>query len=627
VRVVPEARAGAEELVRLLRETHMGAALAEALLMSAQAALLDGDGPAAERAADEARLAFVAQERTGWAAVAGYVAMRARWTRGSLGAEELAQVRALAHELDTAGWAVPALDARLTAARVALERGDVAEARRDLEVAARARRTGPVDLRARAWHAEALLRLASGDRAGAERALRAGVRVLDEHRDSLGATELRVHAAARAEDLAGLGLRLALDGGRAHRVLSWAERWRAGALRARPARPPEDAELGEALSELRRVASELEAAALAGDATRVLEQRQASLERSIRDRARHGRDPGASLPWEPPAVEDVRARLGDAALVEYVSSAGQLFAVTVNHRRARLFPLVPLADAAGEIESLRFSYTRLVRGHGSRQSMEAFSTTSEYATGQLDQWLLAPLRREIGDAPLIVAPTGALHRIPWAGLPSCRGRTVSVTPSAAMWLAAAGGRPAEGGRVVLAAGPDVPNAEAEVGDLYDMYPDADVLTGARATSNAVARAVDGADVAHVVAHGTFRSDNPLFSALQLADGDLTVYDLELLDTAPRLLVLSACESGVTDVRTGDELMGFAAALFALGSRTLVASVVPVPDDATRPLMTAFHRRLAAGETPATALARAQASVSDDLGVSPAATAGFVCLGA
>jgi CHAT domain-containing protein len=74
-------------------------------------------------------------------------------------------------------------------------------------------------------------------------------------------------------------------------------------------------------------------------------------------------------------------------------------------------------------------------------------------------------------------------------------------------------------------------------------------------------------------------------------------------------------------------MGFAAALFALGSRTLVASVVPVPDDATRPLMTAFHGRLAAGETPATALARAQASVSDDLGVSPAATAGFVCLGA
>jgi CHAT domain-containing protein len=182
-------------------------------------------------------------------------------------------------------------------------------------------------------------------------------------------------------------------------------------------------------------------------------------------------------------------------------------------------------------------------------------------------------------------------------------------------------------RVVLAAGPDVPNAEAEVDDLRRIYPGADTLTGRAATAEKVAGALDGADVAHLVAHGTFRSDNPLFSALQLADGELTVYDLELLEQAPRMLVLSACESGVTDVRTGDELMGFAAALFALGSQTLVASVVPVPDATTRPLMIAFHWRLAAGETPAAALAHAQALVSDGLGVSPAATAGFVCLGA
>jgi CHAT domain-containing protein len=154
-----------------------------------------------------------------------------------------------------------------------------------------------------------------------------------------------------------------------------------------------------------------------------------------------------------------------------------------------------------------------------------------------------------------------------------------------------------------------------------------MLTGVDATIENVARAVDGARVAHVVAHGTFRSDNPLFSALQLADGELTVYDLEVLKRAPRLLVLSACESGVTEVHTGDELMGFAAALFALGTRTLIASVVPVPDDATLRLMSELHRRLTSGEPPAKALACAQGRVSEELGVNPAATAGFVCLGA
>ena len=47
---------------------------------------------------------------------------------------------------------------------------------------------------------------------------------------------------------------------------------------------------------------------------------------------------------------EIRARLGDAVLVEYVRHDSRLFAVTVNARRARLFPLVPAPDAAREIE-------------------------------------------------------------------------------------------------------------------------------------------------------------------------------------------------------------------------------------------------------------------------------------
>src|SRR5437763_2704895 len=117
VRVVREARAGAEEVVRLLRETGMGADLAEALLLSAQAALLDGDGAAAEDAGLEAQRAFESQDRPGWSALAAYVAMRGRWAAGTLGAGDVAHIRALSQGLEDAGWDIPALDARLTAAR------------------------------------------------------------------------------------------------------------------------------------------------------------------------------------------------------------------------------------------------------------------------------------------------------------------------------------------------------------------------------------------------------------------------------------------------------------------------------------------------------------------------------
>ena len=65
------------------------------------------------------------------------------------------------------------------------------------------------------------------------------------------------------------------------------------------------------------------------------------------------------------------------------------------------------------------------------------------------------------------------------------------------------------------------------------------------------------------------------------------------------------------------MLGVAAALLGMGTRTIVASVVPVPDAAAKRLMLAFHRNLLAGEAPAMALAHAQAKTP---------TPGFVCLG-
>jgi CHAT domain-containing protein len=108
---------------------------------------------------------------------------------------------------------------------------------------------------------------------------------------------------------------------------------------------------------------------------------------------------------------------------------------------------------------------------------------------------------------------------------------------------------------------------------------------------------------------------------------LTVYDLEGLDRAPEMLVLSACESGSFEVRPGNEIMGLVAGLLALGTRTVVASVFPVPDEATKPLMLSLHRGLRAGLGPAAALARAQAGSTRSGPTGIAAAAAFVCFGA
>ena len=138
--------------------------------------------------------------------------------------------------------------------------------------------------------------------------------------------------------------------------------------------------------------------------------------------------------------------------------------------------------------------------------------------------------------------------------------------------------------MVLAAGPGLSHGVEEVDVLALDHPLADRYTGERATVAAVTAALDGADVAHIAAHGHLRTDNPLFSALQLADGPLTVYDLERLATPPRLMVLSACDTGLADIRPGDEQLGLASALLGMGTSSLVAAVLPVDDAVTSALM-------------------------------------------
>jgi hypothetical protein len=329
-----------------------------------------------------------------------------------------------------------------------------------------------------------------------------------------------------------------------------------------------------------------------------------------------------------PRACDLKRVVGDHALVEIVDHDGVLQAVVVVGGRVRLRRLAAADEAASELEQLRFSLRRLARGHGSPASLAAGVDAVAFGARRLDALLLAPLAADIGDRALVVVPTGRLHALPWSVLPSNLGRAVTVAPSASLWLrATAGPRDPTRGGIVLVAGPGLPHASTEVAALARRYPTSRRLTGAAATCQAVSAAIDGADLAHVAAHGVFRADNPLFSSLQMADGPLTVYDLEALKEAPRTLVLSACDSGLSDIRPGDELMGLAAAVFALGTSTLVASLFPVPDDPTRALMLALHTGLRAGLAPAVALARAQRRIAGKGPAGVATAAAFVCFGA
>jgi len=627
VRLSTEARAAAEEAVAACERERRRLVLPEARLLLAQAAFLDGDLPAAERQAALARRDFTGHGKPDWAALAQLTVLRCRLAGGSGPRPGVPLLERIAGAL-APSWPDQALEAWLAAAR-SIHKGRKGERDRLLGLAGAHRRHGVATLRARAWYAEAL-RHVPADPARALRAARAGLRILDEHVAGLGATDLRAHAAGHRVELVQLGLGMAVRDGRAAEVLAWAERGRASHLLLRPVRPPDDPVLERALGELRATVAEIDQLRGSGRVPPRLVQRQVTLERKVRDYGREraaaappGAVAGDSATGEVPA-DALLQSLGDATLLEFVDVDGTLHVVTAVAGRLRLRRLAPVTVIHDLVDRLPFALRRLARGYADRRSRSAALTLLLAAARRLDEALLGPIRADLGDRPLVIVPTGPLQSLPWFVLPSCADRPVTVSPSAALWHAAGRGTVPAGPTAVAGYGPPGAAVEArEVARIHGAVP----LIDAAATVGSVMDALDGAALAHLAAHGRLQPDNPLFSSLRFADGPLTIYDLERLHRMPAMVVLASCDSARTVDRAGDELLGISATFLSRGTRQVVASVIPVPDAATIPLMVEFHRRLAGGVPAPEALVRAQLEATANGVVSMAAAAGFVCVGA
>ncbi len=592
---------------------------AEAALLLAAALLRTGATGDALAAAERARAAFRRAGRPGWTAYAQYVALRVRSadTATPVDEQDRRQARRVGRRLIETGWTTEADQALVVLALLELRAGEVARARRLLDQVPAARRRGAVADRVQAWYAEAQVRALAGDRAGARRAVRAGMRIVEEHADALGAAELQASAASHGSDLAALGTALALASGRPADVLAWADRWRAWTLARPPTRPGADAARARAIGDIRTLNVELREADPGSREFVSLRRRLRAAEQELRDRSRTGTGPVLGGPGGLRAA-DLAARLDGRVLVELLESDGVLHAVVGGAGRPLSLRTLGPADTAGDLTSLLAALLRLARPNGERWLDAAVD-----AAATLDDRLLRPLDLP-PDVRLVIVPSRSLHGVPWRALPSLAGRPVTVAPSAAMGLRAAAA-PRKGSTTrAFVAGPGLPGAMDEVEQLAADHG-GQALVGPAATVDACLELAAAVRVLHVAAHGSLRADNPAFSSLELADGPLTVYDLDQLRAVPDVVVLPACDVARAG-RIGDELVGVAHTLLGQGVRAVIAPVLPVPDRATARLMCALHRHLAGGDDPATALAEAGAGLDLDSPADRLAAAAFVCLG-
>ena len=152
--------------------------------------------------------------------------------------------------------------------------------------------------------------------------------------------------------------------------------------------------------------------------------------------------------------------------------------------------------------------------------------------------------------------------------------------------------------------PRTPHIGEEVAAVAAHLPKAQILMGPDATVDRLRKAAAESRFVHIATHGEFRTDNPMFSSIRLADSFLSVYDLYDFRLKAELVTLSGCGTGLSVVTSGDELLGLVRGLLYSGARAVLLTLWDVNDESTAEFMKCFYTKMAATDDKSDALRQA-----------------------
>ena len=344
-------------------------------------------------------------------------------------------------------------------------------------------------------------------------------------------------------------------------------------------------------------------------------------ERELLERARRQRLAAPSRSAETPAADDgfsltaLQAALADDdALVEYGVLDGELFACVVNRRGVQVQRrLASWPDVQETLRAARFQIETL--RHGSAPVLRHLPSLTARALQRMQRLhalVWAPLAAMLSTTRrVLVVPHGPLGSLPFGALHDgertvAQRHALALAPSARLALRGLQRQPVPA-RQVLALGESsrLPQAASEARFVAGLFGQGQVFVDAEASVATLQAHAAAADVIHLACHAEFRADNPMFSALHLADAALTVDSAERLTLRPGTVVLSACETGLAENSRGDEMFGLVRAFLVAGAARVVASLWPVDDRVTAAFMAHFYSALQRGDAPALALQQAQ----------------------
>jgi CHAT domain-containing protein/tetratricopeptide (TPR) repeat protein len=296
----------------------------------------------------------------------------------------------------------------------------------------------------------------------------------------------------------------------------------------------------------------------------------------------------------------------DTLLVEYFMTDPELllFALDTNGLRVFRSPVGrgPLEKSCRELRDL------ILAGEEDRGSFQKFKELSASLYGQL----LGPLREVLGSRRTLgIVPHGELHSLPFSVLirrEPAGGERYLIEDHVLFclnvrdyedFLTLRGPVPHPRTSLTGFADADgsLPGSRAELLEAREVFPDAQLFVGSEATEENVRRYSGEVDILVFALHGVFTGEGPLGSYLKLApaageDGILTVAEASRLHLSKSpLVILSACETGLSAPVRGQGMVSLSDAFLAAGAGDVVNTLWKVDDDATRVFMETFYREL------------------------------------
>ena len=243
-----------------------------------------------------------------------------------------------------------------------------------------------------------------------------------------------------------------------------------------------------------------------------------------------------------------------------------------------------------------------------RDAISAYPDDSwEIGAEELYQRLITPLYSAINNKKhLTIVPHGVLHYLPFNALRNeqflIEKYTVRLLPSAST-LQFLHKKTHPTSNLLVLGNPDLnnsnmdlPGAEKEARSIARSWSDSKVILRKNASETVFKKSSGAFRYIHLASHGEFNSDRPQESRMLLSadarnDGNLTISEIYDLRLNADMVTLSACQTGLGDVKNGDDVVGLNRGFLYAGAKSIVASLWSVPDESTRVLMTTFYTRL------------------------------------